>query len=56
MAEREQDKEKRAAYACELCKQRYDLTRARMKELSCCGRAMTKLEIVTKSDPTPFGA
>lgn len=56
MAEKRDQPEKRAESAREICKQRYDLTRARMKELSCCGQAMSRVEILTKSDPTPFGA
>jgi len=53
---KEQAEEKEAdVYKCGACRQTYVVTEARKKMFACCGQRLTPMEVVTKSDPTPFG-
>ena len=42
-------------YNCPTCKQTYEVSQARKKEFACCGQRLLPFEVITKSDPTPFG-
>lgn len=48
----ENQREKRRCTACEAAKRMYP---ARRKMLACCGQRLFPTEVITKSDPTPFG-
>ena len=58
MTEREKKErttEEKAHYICDTCKERYELSKARQRELACCGQPLLKTEVIAKSTPEPFG-
>ena len=52
--ERTEEQETRF-YPCSACKQKYEVSEARRREFACCGQKLLPFEVITKSDPTPFG-
>jgi transcription initiation factor IIE alpha subunit len=51
--EKEEEQETRF-YTCAACQEKFEVSEARRREFACCGQRLLPLEVITKSDPTPF--
>ncbi|NIV69858.1 MAG: hypothetical protein GWN41_06940, partial [Phycisphaerae bacterium] len=45
-----------SAFACDTCKSDYGHDEAKILTWTCCGHEMTRLEVLYRSEPSPFGA
>lgn len=51
----EREEKEIQVFSCPTCKMKYEVSEARRKEFACCGQRLLPFEVITKSDPTPFG-
>lgn len=50
------EQQEHSAFACETCNTKYGHDDAKIVNWTCCGHEMTRLEVLYRSEPSPFGA